>query len=40
MITRTFATHYLEMAGVLMVIGDDFVVLVRVRDGLCKRINY
>lgn len=40
MMTRTFTTYYLTACGTLMIFGDDYFILVRVRDGLCERFTY
>lgn len=37
--TRTFDTHYLTQSGVLMILGDNYFILVRVSDGLCRRFE-
>ncbi len=37
---QRFETHYLTAGGVLMVIADDFIVLVRLRDGFCRQFSY
>jgi hypothetical protein len=36
----TFRTHYITCGGILMVLSDDYVVLVRIRDGMCERFTY
>lgn len=38
--TRTFVTDYNTENGILMVAGDTYFILVRVRDGLCKRFSW
>lgn len=36
----TFRTHYLTAGGVLMVLSDEYVVLVRISDGFSQRFTY
>ncbi len=35
----TFTTHYLTGGGVLMVISDEWIVLVRISDGYTERFT-
>lgn len=36
----TFRTHYLTASGCLMILSDEYVVLVRISDGTCERFTY
>lgn len=37
---QRFDTTYLTAGGCLMVMGETFVVLIRMSDGYCKRLTY
>jgi hypothetical protein len=37
---QTYRTHYVPDAGLLMILADDFVVIVRMSDGRCRRFTY
>ena len=37
---QRYRTHYFGATGVLMILAENFVTLVRMSDGYCKRFSY
>ncbi len=38
--TQTFTTAYVPAGGLLLVMADDYVIIIRIADGLCDRYTY
>lgn len=37
---QRFQTSYLPASGCLMILAEEFIVLIRMSDGLCARFTY
>jgi len=37
---QRFTTHYITEGGILMVLAEEYFLLIRLSDGMCGRFRY